>query len=166
MHKNYFEWFELPENYTINDMALLAVYQRLQQQYHPDRFIGSGADSKRLCTQISSLINDAYQTLKNPLKRAVYLLKLKGVDVGLETDTQFSRDFLLDQLEWQETIERLQQSPNAEKREEKMRELNASIQSHESAIRSAFERSDLSAARDWTRRLQFFVHLGEQIRVL
>ncbi|MEK9649239.1 MAG: Fe-S protein assembly co-chaperone HscB [Gammaproteobacteria bacterium] len=77
---NFFEIFSLPASFQVDVSSLEAQYRKLQAEYHPDRF-SCAADSERVqALQLASLINDAYETLKSPLKRAAYLLTLNGVD--------------------------------------------------------------------------------------
>jgi molecular chaperone HscB len=73
---NYFKKFNLPIRFQINLQELEANYLKLQQQFHPDFALDkTGAEIN------SILINQAYQILKNPLKRAIYLLQLQGIDI-------------------------------------------------------------------------------------
>ena len=80
---NYFELFQLPIKLPIDSGQLTVNYQQLQRQYHPDNFAQATDNEKVAIIQKSAMINDGYQTLKNPLKAAEYLLSLQGVDVAI-----------------------------------------------------------------------------------
>lgn len=102
--KNYFELFGMPVGFVL-DVAELAVrYRELQKVVHPDRFAASGEHSQRLSLQSATLVNEAYDTLKDPLKRAVYLLQLKGVDIDPQQQTLNDPAFLIEQMELREAI--------------------------------------------------------------
>jgi molecular chaperone HscB len=76
---DYFTLFGLPAQYQIDIQALTSRFQDLQRQYHPDKF-ASGL-SRTAAVQQSATINQAWQTLRNPLTRAEYLLSLHGFDL-------------------------------------------------------------------------------------
>ena len=79
---NYFELFSLPIKFEIDKTILIDRYRQLQHLVHPDKFANAGAHEKRLSVQQSAFINEALQTLKDPLLRAKYILKLKGFDLS------------------------------------------------------------------------------------
>lgn len=83
--KNYFELLGLSPAFELDLSSLEAAYFTAQRQFHPDRFVGKPAVERAQAMQRSADINNAYETLKNPLKRAQYLLHLKGITVGTET---------------------------------------------------------------------------------
>ncbi len=102
--KNYFELFGLQPVYKIDVHRLDAAYRDLQSEVHPDRFAAAPEAERRRSMQWSTLANEAYQTLRKPLSRARYLLKLNGVDTEEETNTAMPGDFLMKQLEWREAM--------------------------------------------------------------
>ena len=81
---NCFTLLELPELFTIDEALLQRNYFSAQRAWHPDRFVNAAAAEKQQAMQRSVAINDAYHTLKSPLKRAQNLLKLRGILVGSE----------------------------------------------------------------------------------
>ena len=103
--QNYFEWFGLPAAFGIDPDALSTAYREVQGQVHPDRHAHSGDTGKRVAMQLSTRANEAFETLKNPLKRATYLLELRGIDIGAENNTAMEPAFLVDQMEWREAVE-------------------------------------------------------------
>jgi len=72
---------------------------------HPDRFASAPQAEQRVSMQLATLVNEAYQTLKSPLRRAGYLLQLQGVDPEFETNTAMPAEFLADQMEKRERLE-------------------------------------------------------------
>ena len=78
--KNYFEIFSLQENFDLDLDRISAEYKNLQSQYHPDKYSDADDATRLHALQSSSIINDAFNTLKSPLRRAGYLLIINGVD--------------------------------------------------------------------------------------
>lgn len=105
MSLNYFQLFELPETFALTLSALETPYRRIQASAHPDRFVTATPTEQRQSMQLATLANEAYLTLKNPAKRAEYLLKLKGIDSLNDSNTNMPADFLMQQMEWREALE-------------------------------------------------------------
>jgi molecular chaperone HscB len=102
---SHFVLFGLPEQFEIEADTLDHAYRTVQAQVHPDRFAAAGDAQKRVAMQWATRANEAYQTLRDPLKRAKYLLHLRGIDVGAENNTAMEPAFLMQQMEWREAIE-------------------------------------------------------------
>ena len=100
-----FELMGLPRQFVLNRADLDARWKELQKQVHPDRFAVEGAAAQRVAMQWSVRINEAYQRLKNPLKRAAYLCELYGEPVRAEDNTAMPAAFLMQQMEWRESLE-------------------------------------------------------------
>jgi molecular chaperone HscB len=78
---NYFEVFGLPEKLVIDTAALEKQFYGLSRKLHPDRFAARPAEEQEQALKQSSQLNDAYRTLKDPILRTQYLLKLHGVEL-------------------------------------------------------------------------------------
>ena len=105
MNQDYFELFELPVQFAVNLSELEQVWRSKSAQVHPDRFATASDAEKRVAMQWASLINEAYQVLKNPIKRATYLCEQQGVDIAAESNTSMPPEFLFKQMEWREELE-------------------------------------------------------------
>ena len=105
LQANDFELFGLPQQYALDRAQLDNTWKALQREAHPDRFAAEGAAAQRVAMQWSVRINEAYQRLKDPLKRAAYLCELRGVPVQAESNTAMPPAFLMQQMEWRETLE-------------------------------------------------------------
>ena len=103
--RNHFELFGLPTRYHVDESALEHAYRGLQAEVHPDRHAAAGDSRKRQALQASARVNEAYDTLRDPVARAEYLLEIRGVDAKDETDTQLPVEFLTQQLERRETAD-------------------------------------------------------------
>jgi molecular chaperone HscB len=78
---NYFEFFELPTKLVIDTATLEKKFYKLSRQLHPDRFAAQPPSEQEAALTKSSLLNDAYRTLKDPIARTEYLLKLEGIEL-------------------------------------------------------------------------------------
>ena len=100
-----FTLFGLPQRFALDRTALDAMWLALQAQVHPDRFAGEGAASQRLAMQWAVRVNQAYQRLKDPLKRGAYLCELRGVPIQAENNTAMPGAFLMQQMAWREALD-------------------------------------------------------------
>jgi molecular chaperone HscB len=164
--KNHFELFHLPVVYPIDLPALEQAYREVQREVHPDRFANTTGAEQRLAAQWATQVNEAYRTLKSPLARGRYMLKLHGIDTEEESNTAMPVEFLMQQMEWREAVVEAAQSKNEDeldrltndKRQEEKR-LFALLAEQ---LGSEATRRD---ARETVRKLRFLEKLGEEIDV-
>ena len=102
---NYFRFFGLNEQFKIDLPVLDQAYLAIQKEVHPDRHARGSDTEQRLAMQMATMANSAYQTLKNPVQRGLYLCQLHGVDAKLETNTAMPAAFLMKQMEWRENLD-------------------------------------------------------------
>ena len=100
-----FTLFGLAPRQSLDRDALDARWRQLQAEVHPDRHAAAGAAAQRVAMQWTVRINEAYQRLKDPLKRAAYLCGLRGAAVDAERNTAMPPDFLVQQLQWREALD-------------------------------------------------------------
>ena len=100
----YFTLFQLEPQFDIDTDSLEQNYRTLAARFHPDRFASASAFEQKQAVMMSSTINEAYRTLKNPTDRAAYLLRQQGIDADAPEHTSFAPEFLMQQMEWRETL--------------------------------------------------------------
>ncbi len=100
-----FELFGLATQFAQDRVAIDSRWKDLQREAHPDKFAAQGAAAQRVAMQWSVRINEAYQRLKDPLKRAAYLCELQGAPIRAEDNTAMPADFLMQQMEWREALD-------------------------------------------------------------
>lgn len=100
-----FELFGLAQQFAQDRAAIDARWKDLQREAHPDKFAAQGTAAQRVAMQWSVRINEAYQRLKDPLKRAAYLCELHGAPVRAQDNTAMPAEFLMQQMEWREALD-------------------------------------------------------------
>jgi molecular chaperone HscB len=100
-----FELFGLERQFAQDRTEVDARWKELQREAHPDKFAAQGAAAQRVAMQWSVRINEAYQRLKDPIKRAAYLCELEGHPVNAQTNTAMPTAFLMQQMEWREALD-------------------------------------------------------------
>ena len=146
-----FELYGVPQRFAHERSALDARWKELQREAHPDRFAAQGAAAQRVAMQWSVRINEAYQRLKDPLRRAAYLCELHGAPIRAEDNTAMPAEFLMQQMQWREDLEDADSAAAVDA-------LEAQVQQ---ARRAALERcaSLIDTQRD-------FVAAAQQVRAL
>jgi len=81
---DYFSVFGLEPKLNLDLSVLEYEFHRLSRRLHPDRFARAGENEKQWSLADTALLNDAYRTLKDPVRRTEYLLKLLGAEIGEE----------------------------------------------------------------------------------
>lgn len=115
LQSNDFELFGIEPQFAQDKAVLDARWKDLQREAHPDKFAAQGAAAQRIAMQWSVRINEAYQRLKDPLKRAAYLCELQGVPVNAENNTAMPGAFLMQQMEWREALDEAKSAEDLEK---------------------------------------------------
>jgi molecular chaperone HscB len=161
-NQNHFELFGLPARFAVDVAMLDTRYRELQREVHPDRFAAAPDAERRVSIQLATRVNEAYQTLKSPLRRAVYMLQLRGVDPEFEMNTAMPPEFLMEQMSWRERIEAGSEKPEA------LLQLQAGLRDESRKIYEELhgqldERRDDEAASQTARMLMFYEKLAEEI---
>lgn len=162
--QNHFDLFHLPQRFAIDMTALDAAYRDVQGQVHPDRFAHASDAEKRVAMQWATRANEAYQTLKDPLKRAVYLCELNGIDLGMESNTAMPPDFLMQQMEWREALQEIRASKNAVALDEVSREWRKKRNELMRQIETVLDARNFTEAAQGVRQWTFLEKVGDELR--
>ena len=162
--QNHFDLFGLAQSFQIDIAQLEQQYRALQTLVHPDKSAHLADAEQRLAMQRATLVNEAYQTLRNPLRRARYLLSLHGVDIQEENNTLMPPDFLMAQLEWREAVSEAQQARDAAALDGLEARLQRETRELESRLALKIDtEKNYAAAAELVRKLRFMEKLAEEI---
>ena len=168
--KNYFELFGLPITFDLDVTDLAARYRDLQRRFHPDRFASASASERRLSLQLTAQVNAAFQTLKDPVARARYLLGLQGVDTGEDTDTAMDTAFLMEQMELRESLAEARDAADRHARLETLHQrVEGEFEARSALLRGHFAENSkpaLRQARNLVREMQFLQKLAHEVEEL
>ena len=167
LKQDYFELFDLKVDFLIDQQVLKARQKALQVAYHPDRFVNASDQEKRISIQQAAWVNEAFQTLSDPVSRSRYLLELKNVDLGDDSKTTSDMSFLLEQIELREQLEACvdQDDPLnacdiiAVKITNKINQLKEDFVGY-------YKTEDLELARQTSQKMQFMHRIQEQLKTL
>lgn len=162
--QNHFDLFALPVSFELDTPALERAYRDLQREVHPDRFAAASDAEKRLAAQWATRANEGYQTLKSPLKRGRYFLRINGIDTEEESNTAMPLEFLEQQMAWREAVV----DARAVRDELRLDALSAQRSAEERTLfelltRQLLASATLTDARLTVRKLRFLEKLGEEI---
>ncbi len=167
LSSNYFKLFELPVEFNIDEQQLTARYRQMQQAVHPDRFVNSTDQERRLSVQHAATINEAYETLRDNMLRARYLLSLNGIDWDDERDTVMDAEFLMQQIEMREALAEVNEQPDPlSAAGDILDRVQSLIGQRTGKLGDCFAQQDMQAARDIVRQLQFLYKLRQEAESL
>ncbi|MGL6605832.1 co-chaperone HscB [Aeromonas hydrophila] len=161
---NYFELFGLVEGFELDTRQLAETYRQLQTQFHPDRFATAPEREQLAAVQRAAQINDAFTTLKAPLRRAECLLSLRGTELRGEQQTLQDTAFLMQQLEWRERLADLKGETDPESAIKDFRqEIRHDHQLLMQQLTQALATGEDPRAADCVRKLKFVDKLLEEL---
>lgn len=156
MTKNYYALFGLEPSFNIDLPLLEQHYRKIQLESHPDKFVSATPAEQLQSMQLATLANEAYQVLKKPASRAQYLLSLNEIDATDEANTSMPPAFLMQQMEWRETLEDLKTNKDIDGLEDLHDEMQAAAAQLAIHLIKCFDEAhDLPQATESTRKLIF-----------
>jgi len=164
-----FELFGLPAAFSLDRAQLDLQWKSLQREAHPDRFASEGTAAQRIAMQWSVRINEAYNRLKDPLKRAAYLCELNGAAVNAENNTSMPSAFLMQQMEWREALDDCKALKVVESKIEGLEKLIEKVDaSHAASLKQIASLIDadqnFSAAVGQVRALMFIEKFAQEVQ--
>ncbi|GAB3365826.1 MULTISPECIES: Fe-S protein assembly co-chaperone HscB [Giesbergeria] len=156
-----FELFGLPRRFAQDRNAIDNRWKELQREAHPDRFAAQGAAAQRVAMQWSVRINEAYQRLKDPQRRAAYLCELHGMPIRAEDNTAMPAAFLMQQMEWREALEEAETLAEVDALEREVRQAQKAGLERCAALIDT--QQDFAAAAQQVRALMFIARFAHDI---
>lgn len=158
-----YAFFGLQPSFVVDAAHLEVAYLAAMKKVHPDLFASRPAAERRVAEQWSTRINEAYQTIKDPVRRATYLCEAAGFDVGAEKNTAMPMDFLMAQMRWREMLD------NAHGDASVKAKLAAEVETEEKSILASLAdaldaKHDYAAAVALTRKLMFVTKFRLQLQ--
>jgi molecular chaperone HscB len=174
MTSDYFQFFDLPRQLAIDPKDLEKRFYALSRKWHPDMFARKSEQERQESLDATAILNDGYRTLKEPIARALYLLKLEGFEVGEQGSKEVPPELLEEVFELNMAIEELKdgdesarpQLEAARARFEKMRdEADTELSTLFTQWDTAHDRATLTAIRQLLNRRKYITNLIAQTHV-
>jgi len=161
---NPFALFDLPVAFQVDSALLNERYLALQRSLHPDNFSAASAQEQRLAIQKSAEINDALRILKDPITRADSIIAINtGETENPEEKSNNDIDFLMQQMEWRETLENIENRKDTDELTAFAQEINQIRHAILSELSTALDAQHWDIARAITDKLRFIKKLQAEI---
>ncbi|WP_454906190.1 Fe-S protein assembly co-chaperone HscB [Aggregatibacter sp.] len=161
---NPFALFDLPVAFQVDSALLNERYLALQKSLHPDNFSAASAQEQRLAIQKSAEINDALRILKDPITRADSIIAINtGEAENPEEKSNNDIDFLMQQMEWRETLENIENRQDTDELTAFTQEINQIRHAILSELSTALDAQHWDIARAITDKLRFIKKLQAEI---
>ena len=162
--QNYFQLFKQSESFELDASTLAENYRQLQLEAHPDRFAAASETEKMRAVQLSSYLNEAYDTLKSTLRRAAYLLSLHDVDVEQVEQSDLGMDLLLEQIQLREALDELPKDSSALPALENLKaDVTVKLAGMERKFSDGLQRREFGSAKKVFHEMQFLHKLLAEI---
>ena len=165
---NFFALFEQPVQFAVNQERLDQQLRLLQKRYHPDNLVADSknvadsAQAKQQSEQASALINQAYQTLRDPDSRASYLLDIAGQAQNLEHSIA-DLDFLEDAMEMRIDLDDAIGDKDIATLKQLHPQITGRLAKQSERFNTAYQSQDWQTAIDATQKLKFLVKLDADV---
>ncbi len=163
-NQNYFQLFEIDQSVFIDFNILEEKYLELQKEFHPDKYVNASEREKRLSIQITSYINEAYNTLKNDYLKSVYLLKIEGYELEDQNNTISDKEFLMHQMELREESEKLIINKNLKQCENFCMKINELKKKCLEKFRRNYEEKSYKDASDQIKKMKFYMSIENDFK--
>jgi len=165
----YFELFELPVSFHVDEARLKTKFLQLSRDHHPDRFTLESEERQEEALEQSTEINEGYKVLKDFDKRLQYILQSKGALVG-EGQDKLPQDFLMDMMDINEEIMDLQFDPDPEMTASAKQKITAFEKTLQDSIAEVLSKPDavhdesaIDAARDYYLKKKYLTRIYENL---
>lgn len=156
-----FALFGLPRQFALERSELDARRRIVQAEVHPDRFASAGGAQRRLAMQWAVRVNEAYERLKDPLKRAAYLCDLGGVPIAAEDNTAMPASFLMEQIAWREELDDAQSRHDVDAIAQRLQ--SERDEAYVGLAHRLDDEADYAAAAQQVRALMFNERLSDEV---
>ncbi len=164
---NHFELFRLPFQFELDGGLLSTQFRELQRRFHPDNFATASERDRLMSVQKAAQINDAFQTLKNPISRAEYMLSEQDMDIRGEQKTLQDPEFLMQQMELREELEDISDASDPESALfDFEQQITVLFKSQLSVLEQLLNQENWEEAADAVRKLKFIDKLRYEIERL
>jgi len=159
---DHFKRFGLERSFDVDIDAMEATYLKQQQQLHPDRFASKSGREQALSSQQAASLNEAFETLKNPVSRAHYMLRLAGIEPeGGEGHTVNDPELLMEAMEMREALD------DADDRitiDAMIKDTRKQARACEKDLGQALDQQSYDVAKKLTTRLRYLMKMTEEAR--
>jgi molecular chaperone HscB len=147
---DFYEIFGIPRSLNLALDDLQQRFYKLSRELHPDRFMQKPEAERQRALDRSSALNDAYRTLKDPIKRAQYLLGLEGFDIGEQRSKDVPPELLEEVFELNMALEEMRGGDDSARPQLEQAEKNFTnmLAETDQQMHSSFEQYDTSQSRD------------------
>jgi molecular chaperone HscB len=173
---NYFEFFGLDCHLSLNPDHLQKQFYSLSRLLHPDRYTRRSEQEKHYSLQASSILNDAYRVLRDPIRRSEYVLKEAGFELGEQRSKDVPPELLEEVFELNMALDELRMGdtevlPQLDEMRRHFMDLQAEIDAeleiqflrHDSQAGDAARREVLAGIRSILNRRRYIHNLVDEV---
>ncbi|MDP1824992.1 MAG: Fe-S protein assembly co-chaperone HscB [Archangium sp.] len=162
----HFELFSLEPSVDLDVAALEAQHRKLAMESHPDRVSGADPHTRRLAAERSAALNDAIKVLKDPVRRAFYVLELKGVKLDTEqaaAKVKMPMDFLEEIMEQREALEAVKATRKLESAHAMAEQIRLARDRTLALAQQALRRDEVETATTALGRVRYYTRFLEEV---
>lgn len=150
--RNYYDFFGLERKLSVDTEALQKRFYELSRQWHPDRFTRKAANEQAQALEATSILNDGFRTLRDPVKRAEYLLTEEGFPIAEQRSKDVPPELLEEVFELNMALEEVKSGDDSARPQLEQAKQNFSSMQEEidRTLGNLFEKYDVAEAHSDT----------------
>lgn len=169
---DYYRFFDIPETLSIDTAALQSRFYELSRRLHPDRYGRKAATERQYSEEATSILNDAWRTLRDPIKRAGYVLSRNGLDLAEQRSKNVPPELLEEVFELNMALEELRTGDESARPqlEDARRKFRGMLEESGAQLETAFAEHDrnpgrpaLEAIRGILNRRRYIQNLTDEV---
>lgn len=162
----HFELFNVPASVDLDVKALEAKHRELSLATHPDRLVNADARERRIAAEKSAALNEAIKVLRDPVRRAFYVLELKGVKLDTEdaaAKVKMPMEFLEEIMEHREALEGLRAKKNLDGAQKMAAEIRSAKEKSLAEAQAALRGDDVATATVSLGRVRYYTRFLDEV---
>ncbi len=164
----FFQFFGIPEELALDVNALQSRFYELSRKVHPDHFAQKSAGERECSLEATSILNDGYRTLRDPIRRAEYVLDQHGFDIGEQRGNNVPPELLEEVFELNEALEEIRSGddsarPQLEKAEQ---DFTAMLTASDNELQQEFLNFDRARSDDVLKKIRGILNRRKYIQNL
>lgn len=158
---NFFELMQQPKHFEIDLKKLAKIFKQLQSQLHPDRYSTREEQELKHSENWSPLVNEAYSTLMDPMRRALYLLEIFGNPLLEGDQPVLDPDFLMDIMEFNEEVDEVISKEDIADLRDKIR---TELERLHNELKEEFSQQNTGSAKIVVAKMQYYHNLRYKVK--
>jgi molecular chaperone HscB len=156
----------MPQSFDVDIGAIERRHRELSRALHPDKFVGAGERDRRAALAKAVEVNEAWRIVRDPIRRAEALLRLRGLDVAEGREPKPEQEFLMEMLELREALGDAKHARDLQAVRAMAADVEARVRTVEQTLSEGFRRGDEKSVVGGLSELRFLRRFLDEVSAI